>query len=372
MNIVTKQNEKEIQRKYRKTMRRIRMRKWGMVFLFLLLAPVFASWVLPGETLEQESWRKKDAQDSRLTISLQGENTSQQFSMEEYLYGYLPSVISAEYELETLKAQAILLRTGLLRSFLEQTKTKGENAWNTSEMDWSNQTMPLLMGTDQENLESREEVITENILYLKKAEVNFLSGNQLKILWGENYLTNSEKIRQAVDDTKGIYITYNGEPILASFFSVSSGKTRNAYEVLGQEIPYLTSVVCPQDYLSLDYLTQKTIKKTELERMLGGKLLDLKYDSTGYCQSVIYQKTLKDGSVQRYTMSAEAFRQHFGLASCSFVLQEKENRLLFTIKGHGHGLGFCQFAANQMALQGSQYNAILSYFFQNIVLDRFE
>ena len=48
-------------------------------------------------------------------------------------------------------------------------------------------------------------------------------------LWnGEMKEANLKKLNEAVEETKGQIITYDGEPIQAAFFSTSNGYTENA------------------------------------------------------------------------------------------------------------------------------------------------
>ena len=39
-------------------------------------------------------------------------------------------------------------------------------------------------------------------------------------------------------------------------------------------------------------------------------------------------------------------------------------------KGIGHGYGFSQYSANQLALEGEDYRFLLNYFFSNITLEK--
>lgn len=49
----------------------------------------------------------------------------------------------------------------------------------------------------------------------------------------------------AAQSTEGVVATYDGEPIMAAFFSGSNGATRSAAEVWGGGVPYLVSVSSP-------------------------------------------------------------------------------------------------------------------------------
>lgn len=318
----------------KRAMARVRMRRCVMVLLFVLFLPCCVSAVWSGDRGYEEWELESGLRESRIVVRVMGSKGEMEMSMEEYLYGCLPTVIPGEYEMECLKAQAVLMRT-------------------------------YLIGRYREAVESGKDVVEES-------GDSYFTKPRLKELWGEEYAVKSEKVRQAVNQTRGIYAAYEGLPIEACFFRVSAGRTRDGNEVLGREIPYLKSVACPKDYLSEDYLTQISIKKKELERILGGSWGEIKCDSAGYCQNVTLYITNKEGKEETIGKSGEWLRQKLMLPSAFLLIEEEKKNMQFTSKGTGHGLGMSQFAANEMAKDGDDYSTILCYFFQNIALDKYE
>src|SRR5262245_22143813 len=55
------------------------------------------------------------------------------------------------------------------------------------------------------------------------------------------------RIRAAVRATRGEYLSYAREPILAAFHSSAGGRTASALEVWGEDLPYLRPVESPDD-----------------------------------------------------------------------------------------------------------------------------
>ena len=53
-------------------------------------------------------------------------------------------------------------------------------------------------------------------------------------------------------------------------------------------------------------------------------------------------------------------------------IKSDAGRLIFTVKGSGHGLGMSQFGANELALEGWDYGKILNYFFQGVSFTKME
>ena len=54
-------------------------------------------------------------------------------------------------------------------------------------------------------------------------------------------------IRRAVSATRGEYLAYQDEPILAAFHSSAGGRTASSAEVWGTALPYLSVVDSPDD-----------------------------------------------------------------------------------------------------------------------------
>ncbi len=305
-----------------------------MVFLFVLIFPYIGSVFWSGDYIETYSSHVSNELDSRIMVKEVTSDMDTELPLEEYLYGYLPTVIPIEYELECLKAQAIILRTQLIACYKRQSQ--------------------------------------EGKTVIEASPGNYLSNNQLKKIWGDNYFINSEKIRQAIEETKGVYLTYNGEPIQACFFRISAGVTRDGTEILGNNYPYIKSVSCPKDYLSESYLTQIKIKKKELEETLGGQIEEIQMDQNGYCKNVIISIQKDKNTTGKVNISGEQFRQTLNLSSASFIMEEKKSNIIFKVKGLGHGFGMSQFAANEKAKDGIDCGTILNYFFQNINIDKYQ
>ncbi len=252
--------------------------------------------------------------------------------LETYLISRLPATIHMEYEMEALKAQAVVLRTEMMRLYYDSKEEKEEG----------------------------------------KAYI-YVESNIVKTD-GTAY----ERCKEAVGSTRGIYMTYDGYPINAPYFAVSAGATRNGNEVFGNEnYKYLKSVVCERDFTSQDYVHSiRMSRESFLEKMqklcpeIGweeGKALEeafsLNRDRAGYVLEICSE---------RGTIAGEVFRREFSLNSSCFEWQEEGGTIVIKVKGVGHGLGFCQYGANEAAKKGSDYIDILNYFFSEIVIEKTE
>lgn len=240
--------------------------------------------------------------------------------MEEYLVYKLAETMPEEYEMEALKAQAVLLRTDFIK------KARGEGT--------------QLVEVSGEGLQEW-----------------YLEGKPQEEM---------EKYENAVQQTQGVFLSYQGEAVLTAYFPVSNGYTRDIAEVWHTEAyPYFKGAEVPQDMAAAEYEEKVVFLKDDyLEKVqkLGASGIDLwnnfvpVYDSAGYVTEVRLAEgeTLADG---------ETIRRLFGLASSAFTVEFGQEEVCFQVKGVGHGFGMSQYGANCMALNGKSYSEILKYFF---------
>lgn len=225
--------------------------------------------------------------------------------MEEYCIGILAKEIPADYKKEALKAQAILVRTGVYATFQE----KGKDA---------------------------------------VLEESFWTKEQMEESWGAlKSSSNYSRLESAWEETEGQVVTYDGKPAATSFFRLSNGSTRDGQEVLGGDYPYLKIMECPLDIEAAEQIQTVTIDDMDVEITA--------------CDTAGYVLTVRVGD---QSVSGEEFRNNYHLASSCFTFQKYNGKLRITTRGVGHGLGMSQYTANEMAKGGSDAAAILGYFFE--------
>lgn len=245
----------------------------------------------------------------------------------------LAAVIPADYERETLKAQAVILRTNILAK-------------------------------QQENEEEE----------IKEQEVPLLFAYKEK--WGGNYDKYCEMLFDAVKETKGMYLEKDNKIVRVSYFRLSNGSTRGGEECLGAGFTVFAKKECRQDLLNEVFLQKTKMDGKKFADRFGnviGKEIsyeDLKekeitydYDSAGYVLCV------KFGEIK---LGGEEFRKIYKLPSSDFHIAYEENYVLIETKGRGSGIGFCQYGANEMAKEGKDFIELLNYFFTNIAITKTE
>lgn len=269
----------------------------------------------------------------------------EQLPLETYVRGVIAAEMPIEFELEAMKAQAMAARTYIVRRVAEQ--------------DFSN--MPA---------DAAGARVTDTV-----AHQAYISDEELKERWGAmEYASNWDKLNRAVNETKGMILTYEGKPIQATFFSTSNGYTENSEDYWNQYFPYLRSVSSPWDIkLSPRYKETVTISARELQSKLG--LQSSIPVSAGSGNGLKVLEMTQGHRIKRIQVGGKTFtgrelREKLGLASSQFQWTWKGKDLLITTFGYGHGVGMSQWGANGMALEGRKAEEIVKYYYQGIAIQQ--
>lgn len=244
---------------------------------------------------------------------------------EEYIKGVVAGEMPSTFELEALKAQAVASRSYAMYQ-MTATKNKKYDVVNT----------------------------TANQVYLTDEE--------LKNNWKEDYPKKINKIKRAIAETNGEYLTYDGQIVNAMFFSTSVGATENSEEVFVSALPYLRSVDSKWDEQSPAYTDTYTFTLEEFYKKLNLpfsqtlKIEVIEKTSTGRT------KTLK---INNEEMQGRDFATKLSLRSNYFDIVQNQNNITITTKGFGHGVGMSQYGANGMAKEGYKYDQILKHYYKN-------
>jgi len=185
--------------------------------------------------------------------------------------------------------------------------------------------------------------------------------------------SSDDRIAYAVEKTSGEILTYEGKPIEALYHSTSGGKTELPEEVFGKSYPYLKSVKTNSE-ASPYWIWERKIPLSEIEKALnitGFKDMTVAaYTSTGRVKEV----TVTSGSGEQ-TIKSNELRKRLGwqrLPSANFTMTKLNDSIIFEGKGYGHGTGLCQWSALEMAKKGKTYREILSYFYPGTEIQLYE
>ena len=266
----------------------------------------------------------------RMITVLDKSGTVLEITEDAYLTSVLLCEMPAEFEIEALKAQAVVARTYALRRL--KNGSKHENAAVCTESSCC------------QGYRTVEE-------YLSKG------GNEKDV----------EKIERAVSETKNTVLTYRGELIEATYFSCSGGHTEDALAVWGTDIPYLRATPSPGEESAARYTDTVTFSTAEFAQKLG---CDIPENSTNWVENISYTA---GGGVESIRLcgkifSGTAVRQLLGLRSTAFAITVLGDTVTVTTKGFGHRVGMSQYGADAMASGGSSCREILQHYYQGVEL----
>jgi len=318
-----------------------------LVIVVLILVPITivtydneAETVLKGNTLENisleipvknEEEPKIVIEDSKPTVLISNNKDKSNpytLDLEEYIIGVVAGEMPASFNMEALKAQAVASRTYAMY------KMKNLNNYVLST------------------------TINDQV---------YLSVEQMKSKWGNDFDYYYNRVKSAVDATKGQVITYNDNLIIAYYFAISNGYTDNATNVFNENKSYLVSVDSKWDNETLNnYEYTKTFTKNDFCQSLEIS-----------CDSITIEKENRSNanrvleiSINGKTLKGTEVRSKLGLRSTDFSINIRENEIDITTKGYGHGVGMSQYGANGMAKDGFSYIEILKHYYKNIEIKK--
>ena len=250
--------------------------------------------------------------------------------LEEYLTGVVLGEMPASFELEALKAQAVVARTYTLRRW--ESGSKHINA----------------------------DICTDPSCCQAYQNPDSYTGSRELV----------DKVRSAVKDTWGMVLTYEGALIEATYFSSSGGRTEDAQAVWGSDLPYLQATDSPEDGYAEKYMHTVSFTADEFRNALDRKL-------TGDCTEWFGNTTYTNGGgVDTMVIGGREYagtelRQLLGLRSTAFTVSVFENRITITTRGYDHRVGMSQYGAEAMAVAGNTFDEILSHYYQGTVLEEY-
>lgn len=254
--------------------------------------------------------------------------------IEEYLCGVLSGEMSANFNIEALKSQAIAART-----FTIYNKNEGKKHKNA------------VVCTDFRHCQE----------YKSKEELTKVNGEK----WmKESY----SKIEQAVKETKGQIIVYEDNPILPLYFSTSSGNTENSEEVFSAKYPYLRSVESPYDKNAPKFASNVKINNSDFVKTIKASYPKSNINEGNISDQIKVLSRSEGGSVEKIALGnvevqGVDIRKIFNLNSANFEFKFNDTYVDIVVKGYGHGVGMSQWGAEGMANEGYMYYEILSHYY---------
>lgn len=316
-----------------------------------MAAALFMGMVLPGMVLQivsaYQSKEPKIAEETvaettvpetlpkpvPLTAMVRWENgETEKVDMDTYLLGVVLAEMPVSFEMEALKAQAVVARTYTRKAYV----TDGKHG------DGSVCTDPSCCQA-----------------YISEEDYLARGGTQEGV----------DKVRHAIGATTGYVLTYGEELIEATYFSCSGGSTEDAAAVWGTDYPYLQAVDSPGEEDAPYDTDMVTFTPEEFQRALGREL-------SGSPRSWIGTTTYTEGGgVAAMVIGGESYtgtqlRSALKLRSTAFTVLTEDDSITVTTRGYGHRVGMSQYGADAMAVTGSGFQEILAHYYPGTTLTK--
>ena len=268
----------------------------------------------------------------------------EEVNLEDYICGVVSNEMPANFEKEALKAQAVTARTYLASKKLNRcTLHEGIDICDSTHC----------------------QVYTSKEKRLEK--------------WDADYANEYwNKIKEAVDETSGQVLSYEGELVLyPQFFSTSSGQTENSEDVYLGEIPYLRSVASTGEESAPKYTSDKTLKISDFVYLLNSNFTNLNVTVENIKNNFNIKSSSAAGGVIKLNINNVEIRgvdfiKALSLNSTNFTYEFNGDYITFHCKGYGHGVGMSQWGANAMAKNGSNYEEILKHYYTGVEITSLE
>ncbi|WP_407931409.1 SpoIID/LytB domain-containing protein, partial [Ignavibacterium album] len=198
---------------------------------------------------------------------------------------------------------------------------------------------------------------------------------------------------KAVDETRGMILTYKDAPAIVFYHSTCGGYTESAVNVFTKVDPeYLRSVkdgdiaYCS---ISPNFNWRETLTEKEfIKRLADAKLttnndysiekfiIKSRFPSGRINELEIYLKNKND--IKPVSIFGNQIRSIIKnqsgngiLRSNNFIIEITSDRnIVITGKGSGHGVGLCQWGAIAQSKSGKNYREILSHYFPGTEIKR--
>ena len=303
-----------------------------MLFLTIIFIAVPSFFILTNyeeETVLKQFIEENINNNNETLIKVKQTNKNKiiEIDIEDYVRGVLAGEMPISFEIEALKAQAVAARTYGLKRIS-----------NNNKYDVVDTVMNQVYKDDE----------------------------TLKELWKDNYDTYMDKIKKAVEETKGEYVDYNGTYADTLFFSTSVGNTENSEEIFGTKISYLQSVSSEWDEEVSPVYEEKNI----FTRENFCKKLNLNDCSKIYVNVLEETSTgrIKKIEINNKTFTGTEVAYYLGVRSNYFYIYIENNNVVVKTKGFGHGVGMSQYGAEGMANNGYTYKEILEHYYQGTTI----
>lgn len=331
---------------------------FAVIGLIILIFPVLITFIVSKVNADKASGIPLSGK----TIVVDNGGYVAEMDMENFIPCVLMAQMPIDSPMEVLKAQAVVIRTYILK------KMGNETSISSKELG-----LPFI------SYGKMEEMWFRNYRMEHPGSIEGLVGNLTGLGKSRIFKNNIDYLNTIMEKTSMKVLKTGGELILPLFHGISNGTTRDGGEILGDGYSFLKSVLCDTDmqqenFLGVKYFSMEEVKScleeagivlyNDGKELFSSGDIDLQdfvqlidwsnEDETGYLVSIKIADT---------TIAADEFAEALGLSSTSMEISEYENGIRITTKGEGHGFGMSLAYAGQLAKEGMGWKKILKTFY---------
>ena len=281
-----------------------------------------------------------------ITLTINSKNNTlsiiNALGLDDYVYSVLASEGYLEWPMEMHKIQAIISRTYAIYCMIETRKNKKNN--------------PLFD----------------------------LKNNNFHQTYNGHH--NFTHLRQAIQETHGLILTYNNKDVVLAMFDACCGgivpaNMKNFIDF--GKAPYLARnhqcTFC-KDY-NLYQWHHEIPTKNFIEILKNNPLIAKKFTNTGNLTNIQVSEKDKAGIAHKVklsfakkniTLTGKQLRQSINdkIKSLNFNIKKINNKIIIDGNGFGHQMGLCQKGASELVRKGWNYKKILSFYYPKTKINR--
>ena len=214
-----------------------------------------------------------------------------------------------------------------------------------------------------------------------KAVYDLLSSQRSQKYLGMEYLDSagrklageSESSRRIVASTRGLVCKRNDQLFCTYYSSVCGGQTTNGHLVFKDAADVVRSVPCEWCRDSPHFRWTTEISRVDFEKRVFQRndnenqftSIQSIRQEVGPGNGLVSQFKIDDGQ-RSHSVSGIELRERLPvgkLSSPHFQIKLADDRVIFEGRGHGHGVGFCQWGAKGQAEAGRNHLEIIRHYY---------
>ena len=192
---------------------------------------------------------------------------------------------------------------------------------------------------------------------------------------GRRLAGESESSRQAVAATHGVICTYKGKLFCTYYSAVCGGRTTEGSQIFTDAVEILKPVTCDgcrdsEYHRWAASITKDDFLKAVQQKGAISRIATIRqFESPG--SGKISRFEFSDGK-RTAALSGVELRERLPagvLRSPHFTLHLEKTTVRADGRGHGHGVGFCQWGARGLALTGKKSHEIVHHYYPGAKLE---